>query len=141
MSSIKYKILSMQVTKSDITSENYEIEGSMQISNSFGFKVNVDNCLLLCNHELSLKKDNKVFTEIELETIFYISKESFEEMKKEDKVEISRGFLVQCGSISYGSLRGIVLRDTQKEGLNNIIIPPLYIEDIIKEPMIIDIEK
>ena len=47
MSSIKYKILSMQVTKSDITSENYEIEGSMQISNSFGFKVNVDNCLLL----------------------------------------------------------------------------------------------
>ena len=63
------------------------------------------------------------------------------EMKKEDKVEISRGFLVQCGSISYGSLRGIVLRDTQKEGLNNIIIHPLYIEDIIKEPMIIDIEK
>ena len=63
MSSIKYKILSMQVTKSDITSENYEIEGSMQISNSFGFKVNVDNCLLLCNHELSLKKDNKVFAD------------------------------------------------------------------------------
>ena len=49
MSSIKYKILSMQVTKSDITSENYEIEGNILISNSYCFKVNVDNCLFLCN--------------------------------------------------------------------------------------------
>ena len=139
---IEYKILSMQVNRSNITPECYEKEESnMQIANSFSFGVSVDNCLLICNHSLTLKSSEKVFAEVELQTIFSISEHSFNGMKEEGKIKIPDGFLVQCGSISYGSLRGIVLQDAKKAGLDNIIIPPLYINNIIKEPMIIDLEK
>nr|DAG00268.1 MAG TPA: hypothetical protein [Podoviridae sp. ctJDl18] len=138
MSTINYKIASMQVASSQITKEKYGDEGNTKIGNSFAFTINEENCLLLCSHKLVLKKNEQVFAEVTLETIFAISPDSFNEMKKDGKIVISKGFLIQCGSISYGTLRGIVLQDSRKVGLENIIIPPLYVDTIIKEPMIVD---
>jgi hypothetical protein len=138
MSTINYKIVSMQVASSQITKEKYSDEGSTKIGNSFAFTINEENSLLLCSHKIVLKKNEQVFAEITLETIFAISPDSFKKLKKDGKIEISKGFLIQCGSISYGTLRGIILQDAKKAGLDNIIIPPLYVDTIIKEPMIVD---
>lgn len=128
----------MRVASSQITKEKYSNEGSTKIGNSFSFIINEENCLLLCHHKLVLKKNEQVFAEVVLETIFAVSANSFNEMKKEGKIEIPQGFLVQCGSISYGTLRGIILQDAKKVGLDNIIIPPLCVDTIIKEPMVVD---
>lgn len=141
MSTIKYKIASIQVASSQITKENYSDEGvGMKIGNSFSFAVNEENCLLLCKHKLVLKKNEQVFAEVTLETIFAISQDSFNNMKKDGRIEIPKDFLVQCGSISYGTLRGVVLQDAKKAGLDNIIIPPLYVDTIIKKPVIIELK-
>lgn len=131
----------MRVASSQITKEKYSDEGSTKIGNSFSFIINEENCLLLCSHKLVLKKHESVFAEVTLETIFAITPESFKEMKKDGKIEISKDFLVQCGSISYGTLRGVVLQDAKKAGLDNIIIPPLYVDTIIKEPMVVDLKE
>lgn len=141
MSTINYKIASMQVASSQITKEKFSDEGGMKIGNSFAFTINEKNSLLLCSHKLVLKKNEQVFAEVVLETIFAISPDSFNGMKKDGKIEISKDFLVQCGSISYGTLRGIVLLDAKKAGLENIIIPPLYVDTIIKEPLIVDLKE
>ena len=136
MKSIEYQIASMRVLHSDISPENYDSERRVQLSNTFSFGVNVDNNLILCNHKFVLKKQIEPFVEIELETIYAISHKSFNEMKDNGQIVIPTGFLVQCGSISYGSLRGIVLLKTKEKGLDNVIIPPIYIDQIIKEPVI-----
>lgn len=141
MRTINYKIASMRVALSQITKEKYSNEGNMKIGNSFAFSINEENCLLLCSHKLVLKKNEQVFAEIVLETIFAVSVESFNEMKKDGKIEIPQGFLVQCGSISYGTLRGIILQNAKEAGLDNIIIPPLYVDTVIKGPMIVDLKE
>lgn len=136
---IKYKIASMRVLQSDIKSDCYNRSGSIQLNNEFSFAVNVEKNLLRCCHRLTLKQEGKNFAEFVLETIFSV--DSFEDLIDGAKLNIPTYFLVQCGSISYGSLRGIVLREANDIGLENMIIPPLYIDTIIKEPMVVDVTK
>ena len=138
---LSYTIVSMQVSKSVVIPEYYSQDGNVQINNSFSFGVDISKSALLCKHRLALIKQDKVFADFVLDTIFMIAPDSLEKLKENGKLTIPEGFLVQCGSISYGSLRGIVLQDAKKKGLNNIIIPPLYVNEIIKEPMIIDLIK
>lgn len=141
MTNIVYKIASMRILHSSIVPEYYDRKKNIQINNSFSFGVNVEHCLLQCCHTLTLKQEKKLFMEITLETVFAILPQSFNAMIKENKLNIATTFLVQCGSISYGSLRGIILQETNEKKLNNIIIPPLYIDEIIKEPMIVDLNE
>lgn len=138
MKPIEYKIASMRVLHSDIIPENYDAE-RIQLGNTFSFGVNVDNNLILCNHKFVLKKQTGTFVDIELETIYKITSESFNEMIDNGRIVIPTGFLVQCGSISYGSLRGIVLLKTKEKGLDNVIIPPMYIDQIIDGPVIMNL--
>lgn len=141
MNTINYRIKSMQVTHSCINLDNYIKEGEMQIQNSLSFTMAVEKCLLLCKHNLILKKSGKIFAEITLDTVFFITKDSVEGMKSNDKLEIPRGFLVQCGSISYGTLRGVVLKSASDIGLDNVIIPPVFVNTIIQNSMVIDLKE
>lgn len=141
MNTITYKIKAMQVTRTCIEPDKYTAGEKMQIHNSISFSMAVEDCSLLCRHELTLKSEEQSFCEIVLETTFSLSKDSVEGMKSNNKLEIPQGFLVQCGSISYGTLRGVVLKATNEKGLENIVIPPVFINTIIKEPMIIDLGK
>lgn len=138
---LSYTIASMQVSKSAVIPERYSQDGNIQINNSFSFGVDVDKSVLLCKHNLTLRKHGKNFAEFVLDTVFVISPDSLKKLEEDGKLIIPEGFLVQCGSISYGSLRGIVLQDAKRKGLDNIIIPPLYVNEIIKEPMIVDLKK
>lgn len=142
MNTISYKIKSMRVIQSCITPENYLPEGETQVCNTISFAMGIKDNSLLCKHGLTIsKKDGLPFVEIILETIFLISPDSIQGLMSETKIEFPRGFLVQCGSISYGTLRGIILQQAEEGGLSNIIIPPVFISNIIKEPMTIDLSK
>lgn len=141
MNTINYKIKTMSVTHSDISPDKYVEEGKLQIHNSLSFAMAVEKCLLLCKHSLTLRKGGKEFAEITLETTFYIAPNSVEGMKSNGKLEIPRGFLVQCGSISYGTLRGVVLKSANDVGLDNVIIPPVFINTIIQDSMVIDLKE
>lgn len=143
MSTISYRIKSMQVTHSCIIPENCHKEGETQIFNTISFAMVLKDNSLLCNHGLILNKKGCPFVEITLETIFSISPDSIKELSTdtEGKMKIPQGFLIQCGSISYGTLRGIVLQRAEEKGLSNIIIPPVFMSNIIKGPMIVDLNK
>lgn len=140
MNTINYRIKSMQVAKSCITPQNYTEEGEIQIHNSLSFTMVIKKCMLLCRHCLVLRKQKDIFAEIILETIFVISPNSVEGMKTDNKLIIPRGFLVQCGSISYGTLRGVVLTKANEKGIDNVTIPPIYINTIIKDAITIDLK-
>lgn len=141
MNTISYRIKSMQVKNPCITPENYSKEGKTQIFNTISFKMVLSENSLLCKHSLTLNNSECPFVQITLETVFLIAPDSIKEMSATGKLEIPQGFLVQCGSISYGTLRGVVLQSANEKGLENIIIPPVFISNIIKKPMTIDMNQ
>lgn len=136
MKPIQYRIASMNVISTEINSGAFhEGDGKVGVNNSFSFGLDMKQSLLHCKHELTMLQNECVFLKIQLQTTFVIAPESLEAMKYEKVLTIPQGFLVQCASISYGSMRGIVLLKAEQKGLNNVIIPPLYLDETIKEPM------
>lgn len=140
MTPIKYKIASMEVIQSELTPKNYNGENKVEMNNTLSFGISEgDNTILCITHALILYSENTIFAEITLQTIIKLTKDSVEGMIKKNKLEIPRDFLVQCGSISYGSMRGIVVEEAKKVGLPNIVLPPYYVSALIKKSLVVDI--
>lgn len=137
---IQYKLVSMEVVSVDFFKDVFNKEKEeMNIHNSFSFGVDVSHHVLLCLHQISLQQEGKDFFAIQLNSLFALSPNSFNGMKKGKSLGIPQEFLVQCASISYGSMRGIVLLKAKENGLENIILPPAYMSDIIKSPMTVEL--
>lgn len=140
MDAIVCKIVAMQVLSSKFVKEDFNAQGSMKIGNTFTFDVNMEGKQLLCKHNIILKSDDMAFADVTLQSAFALSEDSFNSLKKNNKIKFPRDFLVQCGSISYGALRGIILQEGLHKGFDNIIIPPLIIHNIITHSVILDIK-
>lgn len=139
MTPIKYKLVSMEVIQSDITPKNYDANKSISINNTFSFGINDDdNTIFRIIHTLILHSEGKNFVELTLRTFIYLAEESVKELTKGNKIEIPRDFLVQCGSISYGSMRGVLVEEAKKAGLPNIVLPPYYVDTLIKESLVVE---
>lgn len=142
MEAIQYKIISMDVKEFALLVDNYDKDkGGFGIGNSFSFGINLESNLLLCKHDLTLKQGDKTFLLIQLETLFNLSLDSVEKLKSNDQLVIPEGFLVQCASLSYGTMRGIVLMKAKEKGLDNIILPAMYMREIINEPMVVNLKE
>ena len=140
MTPIKYKIVSMKVVQSKLTPKNYNGENKVEMNNTLSFGISEsDNTILCITHALTLYSEDTVFAEITLQTFIRLTEDSVEGMLKKNKLEIPRDFLVQCGSISYGSMRGIVVEETKKVGLPNIVLPPYYVSTLIKKSLVVNI--
>ena len=130
----------MDVIEEHVTPGNYTDDGIMKTHNQVGFSMIIKKCALLCSHRVILSKNGLSFLDILFETTFSITSDCVEEMKTNGKLEVPKGFLTQCGSLSYGTLRGVILMIARREGLENIIIPPAYINEFIAEPLIVDLQ-
>lgn len=140
MTPIKYKIVSMEAVQSNMTSENYDAKGKVTMNNTFSFGINnKDTIVFRIIHTLTLYCNEKVFAEISLQTFIDFAKDTLESLKKENKLEIPRDFLIQCGSISYGSMRGVLIQEAKKAGLPNIVLPPYYISTLIDDSLAIEL--
>ena len=139
MTKIDYKIESFYVLQSKIVPDNYAPEKGFSVHNSFSFDLCDDKTLLCLTHILMLKSNDKEFVTVIMYTTFKLTEESIEGLTKDNVIEIPTDFLVQCGSISYGSLRGIIYRDAQAKGLDSIIIPPFYVYKAITEPLVVEL--
>lgn len=140
MKPIQYRLISMEVVDFNCFVDNFDSTSmEKKIHNSFSFAVDVKNHVLLCSHQLALSQNDKTFLDAQVNSMFALSQESFDEMKCDNKITIPQGFLVQCASISYGSLRGVVLVKAKEFGLENIILPPAYMNQIIESSMIIEL--
>lgn len=82
---------------------------------------------------MSFSQDSRVFLESELQTFYSIDKESIEGMTNGNELVVPRGLLCQFASLAYGSYRGVLYMKTLNTPMNNLILPPLYLDEVIKE--------
>ena len=69
---------------------------------------------------------------------FEIKEESVVEATLENgDVVIPRRLLVQLASLNYGTLRGIIIERTKGTPFSSVFLPPLIVEDIITEDLVV----
>lgn len=140
MSNIQYKFIKMDLTQFSPEWERYDSSNiSVGIEANFNFSYNKNEGILKCATSLTFIQENQPFLKSELQTFFEISKESIEELTSENVIILPKGLLCQFASLTYGSYRGVLYMKTINTALSNLILPPLYLDEVIKEDMKIQV--
>ena len=108
---------------------------SVGIETNFNFSFNKSEGILKCATNLTFIQNNQVFLKSELQTFFEIIKESIDELTNENVITIPRGLLCQFASLNYGSFRGVIYMKAINTTLSNLILPPMYLDEVIKDDM------
>lgn len=134
MSNVQYQFIKMELTQFSPKWEVYSSENSaIGLETRFNFAFNKSEGVLKCTTVLTFMQDNQIFLNSELQTFFKIKEESVKELTKENVITIPRGLLCQFASLSYGSYRGILYMKTINTDLSNLVLPPMYLDEVIKE--------
>lgn len=134
MNNIHYRFLKMDLTQFSPDWDLYKSEiPDVGIESNFSFSFNKTQNVLRCATKLRFSQDSGVFLESELQTFYSIDKESIEGMTNGNELVVPRGLLCQFASLAYGSYRGVLYMKTLNTPMNNLIIPPLYLDEVIKE--------
>lgn len=136
MSKIQYKFIKMDLTQFSPEWERFDSSNdSVGIETNFSFSFNKTEGILKCATNLTFIQENQPFLKSELQTYYEITKESIEELTCENVITIPRGLLCQFASLAYGSFRGVIHMKTINTALCNLILPPMYVEDVIKSDL------
>jgi hypothetical protein len=126
----------MDLTRFSPEWEKYDSSNdSVGIETNFNFSFNKTERILKCATNLTFIQENQPFLKSELQTFYEITKESVEGLTSENVITIPRGLLCQFASLAYGSFRGIIHMKTINTDLCNLILPPLYLDEVIKGDM------
>lgn len=140
MGNIQYKFIKMDLTQFSPELERFDSSNeSVGIETNFNFSFNKTERILKCVINLTFIQDNQPFLKCELQTFFEISKESIEELTSENLVVFPKGLLCQFASLAYGSFRGVIYMKTINTNISNLILPPMYLSEVIKGDMKVEL--
>ena len=134
MGNINYRFIKMDLTQFSPDWDKYNSEiPDLGIESNFSFSFNRSQIVLRCTTKLRFSQEARVFLESELQTFYSVDKESIEGMTKGNELVVPRGLLCQFASLAYGSYRGVLYMKTFNTPIDNLILPPLYLDEVIKE--------
>ena len=126
----------MDLTQFSPEWEKYDSSNdSVGIETNFNFSFNKTEGILKCATNLTFIQENQPFLKSELQTFYEISKESIAELTSEEVITIPKALLCQFASLAYGSFRGVIYMKTINTALCNLILPPMYLDEVIKDDM------
>ncbi len=134
--SIQYKFIKIDLTQFSPEWDRYDSENqTVGIETNFNFSYNKSEGVLRCTTSLHFIQEDQVFLNTELQTFYEISKESIEDLVSENVLTIPKILLCQFASLAYGSYRGVLYMKTINTPLSNLILPPMYLNEVIKDDM------
>lgn len=138
MEEIKYKFIKMDLTQFSPNWEQYdEVNDVVGINTEFGFSYNKTARVLRCETTLNFVQENKIFLKCAIQTFFEIEEDSVVNLKTSEGIEFPREMLCQFASLSYGSMRGVLYVKSINTPIGNLVLPPLYVDEVIKENLTI----
>lgn len=136
MNNIQYKFIKIDLTQFSPEWEKFDSANpAVGIETNFKFSFNKTEGVLRCLTNLQFIQENQIFLKSELQTFYEIKKESIEELTNDDVITIPKGLLCQFASLAYGSYRGVLYMKTINTALSNLILPPMYLNEVIKDDM------
>lgn len=137
---IEYRIHRISIDSFIFQKELYSEGIGFSLGHNFAFALNKEQSLLKCIYTENMFQHDKMFLAARLTVCIEMKKDSLEQLIDKDVVTIPADFLVQCASLAYGTMRGIVVDRTNEEGVNDIIMPAKYLQEDITKPMTIKLD-
>lgn len=132
---IQYKYIKIDTQQFAIFEENitadmrsipYELE--TQFSYDSGRRVLSNKMVVRAS------KDDKPVLKADVRSYFEIDAESIDALRVEGSIVFPVSILVQFASFNYGTMRGIIHSKAAGTPLGAFILPPAYLQELIKKP-------
>lgn len=130
---IKFRIAKVDIAEFNFSPRLYLKGDNFGMKHTFSFSFDAKEESLVCSYGVMMEQMDGVFLSSKIKVAYRLSTDSIESLSSKNKVRFPSSFLVQCASIGYGTMRGVVCAKTLEQGFTDIIMPPMFISDIIKE--------
>ena len=135
---VQYRFRKIDIAQFAMFMENYSDQiKDVAFKTDTQFSFDKDQNVLSCHIGVAMSKDNKPLLKIELCCSFEITSETIENLRQENQYVFAPALLIQFASLCYGTLRGVMHTKTLNTPLNNFILPPVYLDEVIKVPFIV----
>ncbi len=136
---IPYRIVQIVTNRFEQHPELLKIGPEIQIQSRFNFAVNQDEHRVLCDSEYQFSQDENMLIGLRLICIFEVEPAAFQGLTDKKDITIPVDFLRYMATICVGTARGILHARTEGTNLNNFVLPPINLVEIIKEPLVVPI--
>lgn len=133
ITSVEYSFAKITEDQFATFEENFNPSDEIEIGNEISFSFDFQNRTLVCSETINLQQNSRPLAKMRLSCYFVLSPKSFEDLLQDDKIELPKGILCQFASLNYGTLRGALFERTKDTALKDVILPPLFLDTIIKE--------
>lgn len=117
--------------------ENYSAQSETKAKTNMTFAYNKDKHVIKNSIYIEMRQDDKKFLVVQMDAYVEISESSAKQMTKENGICLPRNLQCQIASFCYGAIRGVMYLKTLNTPLQDIILPPLELQDVIKSDIII----
>ncbi len=126
-----------------LLADMYEEKETVELETQIRFGVDFDQKLIAVFTPLKFLQNSKPFLIIEVACHFAIPEESWNDLKIEEgkAVKVPKGFLTHLAVLTIGTARGVLHCKTENTPFNKFLIPPINVNDIVKEDAIFRVNK
>lgn len=137
---IPFRIVQIVTSTFEQHSASFEVGIDIQINSGYNFAVNEIAHRVRCESLYTYLQNEVEILNLKLVCIFEVEPSAFFALKKDNSITVSVEFLRYMATISVGTARGIIHARTESTPLSNVVLPPINLVEIIKEPLVVIID-
>ena len=115
--------------------EIYKNNGGFGIESSFSFGYNADLTSIRCTASFKYSQNESLLLICEVQCFFDIAPEGGKQIRQDKKISVE--FLQYMATIATGTARGIIHTKTEGTVLNELVLPPINLTEVITEPLLL----
>ena len=133
--SIPYRISRIETLQFAIFPDLFINGQDVMVKANSGYNVRSDNHQVRNIISVNYTQNEKLLLTVQIACYFDIDSPAFNTLKQEGTIPVD--FLRYMGSISVGTLRGIIHAKTEGTVLNPIVLPPINLDVIINKDLVL----
>ena len=134
--SIPYRISHIETVQFALFPDNYVNGREVLVNTNCGYNVRSDLNQVRNVISVNFIQNEKLLLVAQLACFYDIAPDGFESIRKSGQIPVD--FLRYMGSISIGAMRGVIHAKTEGTVLNPVVMPPINLEDMIKNDLLIE---
>ena len=131
--SIPYRISRIETVQFALFPDNFNNGQEVRVNTNCGYNVRSDVQQVRNVINVNYLQEDKLLMVAELACYYDIAPEGVKSIKAEGKIPVD--FLRYMGSISVGTIRGLIHAKTEGSVLNPVVLPPVNLEEAIQNDM------
>ena len=136
---IPYRIVQIVTSKFEQHSDSFEVGPDIKMSSGYNFAVNDVAHRVRCESVYKYLQKDVELLDLNLVCVFEVEPSAFNALKNGIDITIPVEFLRYMATICVGTARGIIHARTESTPLSNIVLPPINLVEVIKEPLVVKI--